>query len=95
MAVTVPIGLWLLLGGRKREAAPGPARSEVRPPRSPLVRAMASLALVVSAPFAWLGSLGEPEQPSWRDDSMDDWRSERDAEREAERQARARTHRDS
>ncbi|MEO6398881.1 MAG: hypothetical protein ABIP13_10480 [Tepidiformaceae bacterium] len=47
------------------------------------------VAMVVGAVMAWRmtkrENKAEAEQPGWRDDSLDDWRKERDAEIEVER----------
>lgn len=47
------------------------------------------VAMAVGAVMAWRMSKkenkAETEQPLWRDDSLDDWRKERDAEVDAER----------
>ncbi|MEP7215541.1 MAG: hypothetical protein ABI782_04760 [Anaerolineaceae bacterium] len=47
------------------------------------------VAMAVGAVMAWRMSKREnkveTEQPLWRDDSLDDWRKERDVEVEAER----------
>ena len=48
-----------------------------------------SVLMAVGAVLAWRMSKKEnkadPDQPLWRDDSLDDWRKERDAEVETER----------
>ncbi|MCA9843281.1 MAG: hypothetical protein KC482_09330 [Dehalococcoidia bacterium] len=48
------------------------------------------LVLLVGGIAAWRisrkeGSFEAPEKPAWRDDSLDDWRRERDAQLEQER----------
>lgn len=47
------------------------------------------VAMAVGAVMAWRmtkrENKAEAEQPLWRDDSLDDWRKERDAEIDAER----------
>ena len=47
------------------------------------------VAMAIGAIMAWRMSKrenkAETEQPLWRDDSLDDWRKERDAEIEVER----------
>lgn len=58
------------------------------------------IAMAVSGVVAWRASKqdsAKPENPTWRDDSLDDWRKERDAAQEEQRatrstpQARAKT----
>jgi hypothetical protein len=51
------------------------------------------VAMIVSGVAAWRMSKKEntkPETPQWRDDSLDDWRKERDAQMEIERAQRPR-----
>ncbi len=53
--------------------------------------------IVAGAIAAWRMAKAEhapgESQPEWKDDSLDDWRQERDAAAEAERAARGETHR--
>lgn len=49
------------------------------------------VAMAVSGIAAWRMSKkegGKPETPQWRDDSLDDWRKERDAQAELQRTQR-------
>ena len=57
-----------------------------------LLRLGMPLALAISGIIAWRASKREDaneEKPAWRDNSLDDWRKERDAQLEAEREARS------
>jgi hypothetical protein len=58
-----------------------------------LLRLGMPIAMVVGAIAAWRMSkkenTPEAEKTQWRDDSLDDWRRERDAEAETERLSRA------
>lgn len=56
---------------------------------------MLPVAMAFGAIAAWRMSKREPHQqdgtPAWRDDSLDDWRKQRDEEAEAIRQERSST----
>jgi hypothetical protein len=52
-----------------------------------LVRVAIPAALALSGVVAWLNRGKDDDKPQWRDDSLDDWRQQRDAERERERQS--------
>lgn len=59
-------------------------------PLAALARIGIPLALAISGLLAWRiarrdGGFDAPEKPAWRDDSLDDWRRERDARMEEER----------
>lgn len=64
----------------------------------PLLGLAMPVAMAIGAIAAWRMTRGEArrdeEAPAWRDDSLDDWRRERDAAAEAERAARAALPRD-
>jgi hypothetical protein len=52
------------------------------------------LILAVGGFAAWMvsrksASFDPPEKPAWRDDSLDDWRREREAQAEVDRRQRA------
>ena len=61
-----------------------------------MIRALAAIGLVVATIFGWIfGHKGDEPETTWRDDSLDAWRAERQAEHEADRQERMRQDRKS
>ncbi len=81
MAVAIPFSVWLLLGGPGRGSSPAAPGA-----RQVMLRALASVAVLISAVFGWMFTLrADAEPPAFRDDSLDEGRAGGETEGEERR----------